>query len=97
MKFFLTFANTDFMNTLYTNYGEFYDNNCNFWWTAESQFLLSILNSSLYYFDYLQNNNYYNGQEMWVNDYHGIEKYDKSFMKTIYTFGDLKCRFLKIK
>jgi hypothetical protein len=72
-----------FMNTLYTNYGEFYDNNCNFWWTAESQFLLSILNSSLYYFDYLQNNNYYNGREQWVNDYHGIEKYDKSFMKTI--------------
>ena len=25
---------------------------------------------------------FYNGREMWVNDYHGIEKYDKEQMKT---------------
>jgi hypothetical protein len=71
-----------FINNLYNNFGEFYDKDCNFWWTAECQFQLSILNSNLYYFDYLQNNNYYNGKEMWVNDYHGIEKYDHSMMNT---------------
>jgi len=71
-----------FINTLYNNYGEFYDDKCKFWWTPESQFVLSILNSGLYYFDYLQNNNYYRGREMWVNDYHGIEKYDHSKMNT---------------
>jgi len=61
---------------------EFYDENIKFWWTAESQFLLSILKNNLFYFDYLQNDNFYNGREMWVNDYHGIEKYDKEQMKT---------------
>lgn len=71
-----------FINNLYNNFGEFYDKDCNFWWTAECQFQLSILNSNLYYFDYLQNNNYYNGREMWVNDYHGIEKYDHLIMNT---------------
>lgn len=71
-----------FMNTLHNNYGELYDSENNFWWTAECQFQLSILNSDLYYFDYLQNNNYYNGREMWVNDYHGIEKYDHLIMNT---------------
>jgi hypothetical protein len=71
-----------FFNNLYNNYGEFYSNECKFWWTAESQFLQSILNSELYYFDYLQNNNYFKGREAWVNDYHGIEKYDKLHMKT---------------
>lgn len=64
-----------FMNTIYNNFGEFYHEECKFWWTAESQFVLSILNSNLYYFDYLQNNNYYKGREMWVNDYYGTEKY----------------------
>jgi hypothetical protein len=71
-----------FMNNLYNNYGEYYNNECKFWWTAESQFLQSILDSGLYYLDYLQNNNYYRGREMWVNDYHGIEKYDKNNMNT---------------
>jgi hypothetical protein len=71
-----------FINNLYNNVGEFYDDKCNFWWTAECQFQLSILNSGLFYFDYLQNNNYYNGREMWVNDYHGTEKYDHSIMNT---------------
>ena len=72
-----------FMNNLYNHFGEYYHRENKFWWTAESQFLLSIINSNLYYFDYLQNNNYYRGREMWVNDYHGIEKYDHSKMKTI--------------
>jgi hypothetical protein len=71
-----------FINSLCKKYGEFYDNDNNFWWTAESQLVLSILNNDLYYFDYVQNNNYYNGREMWVNDYHGIEKYDKKLMNT---------------
>jgi len=71
-----------FMDSLYHHYGEFYDEKCKFWWTAESQLLLSILHSGLHYFDYLQNNNYYKGREMWVNDYHGIEKYDKQQMNT---------------
>jgi len=70
------------VNELYTRYMEFYDENIKFWWTAESQFLLSILKNNLFYFDYLQNDNFYNGREMWVNDYHGIEKYDKEQMKT---------------
>lgn len=71
-----------FINILYDKCGELYDNENNFWWTAECQFQLSILNSDLYYLDYLQNNNYYNGREMWVNDYHGIEKYDHLIMNT---------------
>ena len=71
-----------FIDKLYNNFGEFYNKDSNFWWTAECQFQLSILNSNLYYFDYLQNNNYYRGREMWVNDYHGIEKYDHSIMNT---------------
>lgn len=71
-----------FMNNLYNNYGEFYNNENKFWWAAESQFLQSILNNGLYYFDYLQNNNYYRGREQWVNDYHGTEKYDKDNMNT---------------
>jgi hypothetical protein len=70
------------MNNLYYHFGEYYHNECKFWWTAESQFVLSILDSKLYYFDYLQNNNYYNGREMWVNDYHGIEKYNHSEMRS---------------
>lgn len=73
-----------FIKKLYDDYGEFYSNKCKFWWTAECQFLLSILNSDLYYFDYIQNNNYYRGREMWVNDYHGTEKYDKLHMNTSY-------------
>jgi hypothetical protein len=72
------------INNLYNNYGEMYHDECNFWWTPESQLALSILTSGLYYFDYLQNNNYYNGREMWVNDYHGTEKYDHSVMNTQY-------------
>lgn len=71
-----------FVKLLYENYGEFYHENANFWWTAECQFQLSILKSDLYYFDYLQNNNYYKGREMWVNDYHGIEKYNHNEMRT---------------
>lgn len=71
-----------FIKLLYEKYGEFYDENVNFWWTAECQFQLSILQSDLYYFDYLQNNNYYKGREMWVNDYHGIEKYNHNEMRT---------------
>jgi hypothetical protein len=70
------------VNKIYNNYGEYYDDNCKFWWTAEPQFLLSILDSNLYYFDYLQNNNYYKGREGWVNDYHGIEKYNHNKMNT---------------
>lgn len=71
-----------FIKSLYNQFGEFYDPNIKFWWTAECQFQLSILNNDLYYFDYLQNNNYYKGREMWVNDYHGIEKYNHQEMKT---------------
>lgn len=71
-----------FMEPLYKYYGEFYDDSVDFWWTAECQLQLSILQNGLLYFDYLQNNNYYNGRESWVNDYHGIEKYDHSEMNT---------------
>lgn len=67
---------------LFNHFGEFYDNNVKFWWTAEAQFQLSILKNNLYFFDYLQNNNYYRGTEMWVNDYHGMEKYNKDEMNT---------------
>ena len=91
-KFFITINDACFfssgsnfkkcMKSLYNHLGEFYDPNIKFWWTAECQFQLSILNNNLFYFDYLQNNNYYKGREMWVNDYHGIEKYDKDEMKT---------------
>lgn len=70
------------IDSLYTHLGEFYDENIYFWWTAECQFLLAILNNSLYYLDYIQNNNFYNFREMWVNDYHGTEKYDKLQMNT---------------
>ena len=67
---------------IYNNYGNHYDDSNYFWWTPESQLLMSIIDEKLYYFDYLQNYNYYNVREMWVNDYHGTEKYDKSEMKT---------------
>jgi len=77
---------------LFKKYGEFYSGDVKFWWTAEAQLHLSILDSGSFYFDYLQNNNYYkspslawkgaNAHEMWVNDYHGMEKYNKEKMKT---------------
>jgi hypothetical protein len=71
-----------FMNNLYYNYGEHYDEKSKWWWTPEVQFLLSIRNSNLFYFDYLQNSNSFKGVEIWVNDYHGTEKYDKGKMRT---------------
>jgi hypothetical protein len=71
-----------FVKNLFQKYGEFYREDVKFWWTAESQLHLSILDSDLFYFDYLQNNNYYRNREMWVNDYHGTEKYNKIEMKT---------------
>jgi len=89
------FSNADnfkkFVKNLFQKYGEFYSKDVKFWWTAESQLHLSILDSNLFYFDYLQNDNYYGaryrknskwGTMMWVNDYHGTEKYDKQEMKT---------------
>ena len=80
------FSNGDnfktFVKNLFNKYGEFYREDIKFWWTAEAQLHQSILYSNIYYFDYLQNNNYYKGREMWVNDYHGCEKYNKEDMKT---------------
>ena len=38
-----------FIKSLYNQLGEFYDPNIKFWWTAECQFQLSILNNDLYY------------------------------------------------
>lgn len=80
------FANNDnfkkLVTNVYNNYYSHFDENNLFWWTAESQFVLSIKNCDLFYFDYLQNYNFYKVREMWVNDYHGIEKYNKKEMKS---------------
>jgi hypothetical protein len=70
------------MNNLYYNYGEFYDEECRWWWAPEVQFLSSIKSSNLFYFDYLQNSHSFKGGQVWINDYHGTEKYDKNKMKT---------------
>jgi hypothetical protein len=63
------------IKSLCERYGEFYSDESLFWWTPECQFLLSIISNGISYFDYLQNDNYYNGIEMWFNNYHGTEKY----------------------
>lgn len=70
------------IKTLFEKWGEFYTKDIKFWWTAEANLQLSIIHTGLYYLDYVQNNNYYDGIEMWVNSYHGTEKYDKSKMNT---------------
>lgn len=61
---------------LYNNYSNFYDSNIKFWWTAEAQLHLSILKNNCFYLDYIQGNNYYYGIDMWINDIHGLEKFN---------------------
>lgn len=64
------------------HYGDHYESGNFFWWTPESQLVLSILDENLCYFDYLQNGTYYKGDEMWVNLCYGTEKYDNNEMIT---------------
>jgi hypothetical protein len=60
---------------LFYNFGTYFDSEVKFWWTTEAQLQLSILKNQCYYLDYLQNNNYYYGINMWFDSIHGCEKY----------------------
>ena len=63
------------IDSLFKKYGTFYNSKVPFWWTAEAQLQLCILENNCFYLDYLQNNNYYYGVNMWFESYHGCERY----------------------
>jgi hypothetical protein len=64
------------IHSLFQNFGSFYDSKVPFWWTAEAQLQLCILKNKCFYLDYLQNNNYYYGVNMWFDSFHGCERYN---------------------
>ena len=70
------------VDTAYNGYGKHFDKSNLYWWTPESQFIYSIFESGLNYLDYVQNGNFFKIREIWVNDYHGTEKYNKKEMAT---------------
>lgn len=51
----------------YNNYGDFYDDDIKYYWTSEVQLLLTILKNNCYFLDYLQNDTYQRGQEIFFD------------------------------